>query len=147
MEHKTATELGYKVGDRFRVAREVFGYNLCGTSIGQEIVFSEDDGSTIPYFQSESSGDRRQYCLCFAQLDPITTNGENITMSVSVQEIQDLKLSDDDRLLHEAGFINRDGSLTDAGKEVVTYKTFVNTVKNDLVADVKAINKAKAAKK
>lgn len=75
----------------------------------------------------------------------LTKEGEN-TMQVSPQEVRNLKLKEEDRLLIEAGFMHLSGERTQAYDEVLMDKIAAQ-FKDEVVADLKAIAKAKKAAK
>lgn len=154
-QRKTAKELGLKIGDQFRVNNCDEGDSLDGTKVGDVIYLSEDDNTHCPYFKHVNNkaceiGPDCLHCLYFDQLEPYNvTNainkGDN-NMSVSPQEIKNLKLSDSDRLLFEAGFTTTDGSRTQDYTEVLLDKLAAQ-YKEEVVADLKTINEAKKANK
>lgn len=74
----------------------------------------------------------------------ILENGEN-TMSTA-QELRNLKLTDSERVLREAGFKDSEGNWTTEGKNAILDKVGADQ-EDSIVADLKAIEKAKAAKK
>jgi hypothetical protein len=60
-------ELGYKVGDRFKVNAECFGVRY---SIGDVLVLTFDDGSDYPFFKNETTG-RLNVCCSIQKLEII----------------------------------------------------------------------------
>ncbi|SRR5216117_528166 len=141
-----AEELGYKVGDKFRYVGE--GGDDCPA--GTILTFTEDDRSDFPYFKDECGMLR---CPHLKNIEPLNNNqGENTMSEITAKEVRELnQMSEDDRLLMGAGFLDDRGALTESGRLVVNHKTFTGIesakIKDQMVADVKAINKARAATK
>jgi hypothetical protein len=122
---------------------------LNGLTIGTIVYLSKDDDSLLPFFDTDEKLDKL-YCFYFDQLELYNvanndTKGDT-NMSVSPQEIKNLKLSEGDRLLREAGFVDEAGNLTGFGDQVVRDKAF-EAYKDEIVNDLRTINKAKKAVK
>ena len=76
----------------------------------------------------------------------INDNSKGVTNMATPQQLRDLKLSEDDRLLQEAGFVYRDGTLSESGQEAVLDKAFA-LVRDDILTDLKALKAKQTAEK
>lgn len=145
-----AEYFGAKVGDEFRMVED-----YTDLRVGDIVYLHQDDGTKFPYFGrvckdgSRVYGDGSTWCLGRGQITKLIINikqeGDN-NMSVSPREIKDLKLSENDRLLREAGFTTTDGSRTQDYTEILLDK-LAEQYKDEIVNDLKTINKAKKATK
>jgi|SRR5581483_10539835 len=75
----------------------------------------------------------------------INTKGD-ISMSIAPSEIKNLRMKDDDRLLLENNYMSETGEPTSFAREVLMQKLF-DEKKDEIVADLKAIVKARKAAK
>lgn len=67
-ERKTATELGFKIGDQFVIEN----YGNAGTTpdnTGRVVTLTEDDDTLCPYFQAKDNNET--FCLHFNGLKPL----------------------------------------------------------------------------
>lgn len=68
-ERKTATELGFKVGDKFKVIDAGQAGTEASWAEGKIFILNRDDDTRCPYFRIE--GSTNEYCLYFAGLERI----------------------------------------------------------------------------
>lgn len=71
-DYATCARYGIKVGDKFKVIN-ADGHN--GLSVGAIVTLSEDDGSPIPYFVRNSTGE--EVCIRLCRLVPMVANPSN----------------------------------------------------------------------
>lgn len=132
-----------EVGDFVRISENSEYYEEQHKKMGVGRITIVRPGTTFCY---EVSAVKSIYCNSYTSQDLIlVTQGEEKNMSVTPKEVRDLKLTDDERALREAGFVDETGKLTEAGREVVLDKVFADK-RDEIVTDLKALKKAKETK-
>lgn len=146
----------FKIGDLVTVMSTCGEGSCCSTcDIGRTGIVTRIDAASFHAIRiSYTDSDDEQEWLSSNALE-LTTNISNHEITkqteknpmnnVTPNDIKNLELSDDDRLLLEAAIINSEGDLTAQGHDIVIRKAFFEH-RDAIIADVKKVKAAKEKK-
>jgi hypothetical protein len=133
----------FKEGDHVEVIANTSGAEEYNDHIGAYGVVTKESSGSWPIVVTMDDDDL--VTVGWKAEELILIGEENMSTTVTAKELRDLKLTDSERTLREAGFKDETGAWTDAGKTALLDKVAVEK-EDELVKDIQAVKKAKETK-